>query len=114
MKKKIHKNKKHNHKNKNNNYKNKIINHNDENYNMFNIRESLIPNAGKGVFTTKNYKKGNYVCFYDGIKKEINNSQDFTYSIIDPNDNKTLVGYFDKIRNKYGVGQFINDFCMFS
>ena len=33
------------------------------------VKQSLIKNAGRGVFTTKSYKEGDYVCFYDGEMK---------------------------------------------
>jgi hypothetical protein len=79
---------------------------------MTTIRPSLRINAGNGLFTTRSYKKGEYVCYYDGMEKDIESFKDFTYSITNPFNNKTLVGYNYK-RNNDGVGQFINDYCIF-
>jgi len=77
------------------------------------IKKSKKENAGNGVFTTKSYKKGEYVCFYDGEERNIQSEKDFSYSINNPYDNKVRIGFYDSVRNKDGVGQFINDYCMF-
>ena len=46
------------------------------------LKKSLIKNAGRGVFTTKSYKEGEYVCFYDGEMKSTRvGLDDFTYSM---------------------------------
>tara|TARA_B100000900_G_scaffold286380_1_gene245507 strand:- start:1834 stop:2520 length:687 start_codon:yes stop_codon:yes gene_type:complete len=79
---------------------------------MTTIKPSLRKNAGKGLFTTKSYKKGEYICYYDGIEKKIESFQDYTYSITNPFNNKILIGYNYK-KNNEGVGQFINDYCLF-
>lgn len=34
------------------------------------VRQSLIPNSGRGVFTTRDIKKGEKLCFYDGYLKK--------------------------------------------
>jgi len=79
---------------------------------MTTIKSSLRINAGNGVFTTRSYKKGEYVCYYDGVEKEIESVEDATYSMINPFNDKILIGYKNK-RNNDGVGQFINDYCIF-
>jgi len=77
------------------------------------IKESLIKNAGRGVFATKSYKKGDYICFYDCQIKDIVTLDDFIYSIKNGPNNKTYVGYKD-VRTSDGVGQIINDYSMFT
>ena len=75
---------------------------------MFIIEESIIPNSGRGVFTTKAYKKGDYICFYDGEDVFGEVKHDNTYAISHP----TGGGYRDGFRNiinPEGVGQLIND-----
>ena len=42
---------------------------------MTTIKPSLRKNAGNGLFTTKSYKKGEYICYYDGIEKKIESFQ---------------------------------------
>jgi hypothetical protein len=74
------------------------------------VKQSLIPNAGNGVFTTKKYKKGEYICYYDCEERSISSLSDFIYSI--NINNKTYIGYNKSITNN-GIGQFINDYCMF-
>ena len=76
------------------------------------IKKSLIKNAGNGLFANKSYKKGDYVCFYDGVYKSIESITDFDYSIVNKFNGNILVGY-NTIKKKNGVGQFINDFNMF-
>ena len=79
------------------------------------VKQSLIRNGGRGVFTTKSYKEGEYVCFYDGeIKSTLVVSDDFTHCMENPlNPGTYCVGYKEP-RSKLGVGQFINDACMFT
>jgi len=79
---------------------------------MTTIKLSLIKNAGYGVFATRKYKIGDFVCFYDCEEKKITNEVDFTYSIKVPFNEKQYVGYTE-LREKDGTGQFINDFDMF-
>lgn len=79
---------------------------------MTTIKQSLIKDAGYGVFTTRKYKKGDFVCFYDCEEKEIGSITDFTYSIKLPFNKKNYVG-FSKLRTQDGTGQFINDYSMF-
>jgi SET domain-containing protein len=72
------------------------------------IRQSNINNAGYGVFAKCEYKKGDYICFYDAVEADINTTDDFIYSIKNPFDNKNYIGC-KKIKNKDGIGQYIND-----
>jgi len=80
---------------------------------MTTIKISLIENAGNGLFTTKCFKKGEFICYYDGEEKNIKSEEDFSYSITNPFTKKTLIGY-NYIKNNNGVGQFINDYCSFN
>ena len=75
---------------------------------MTTLKQSNINNAGYGVFTKCKYKKGDYICFYDAIEGDINKIDDFIYSIKNPFDNKNYIGC-KKIKNKDGIGQYIND-----
>lgn len=77
------------------------------------IKESLIKNAGRGVFATKSYKKGDYICFYDCRIKDIETLDDFIYSIKNSLNDKIYVGFKD-IRTSDGVGQIINDYSIFT
>lgn len=79
---------------------------------MTEIRKSTIEPAGNGVFATKNYRKGDFICFYDCEQRNILSTDDFTYSIIHPYDKKVYVG-FNQLRTPNGTGQFINDYAMF-
>ena len=79
---------------------------------MLVIKESLIRNAGLGVFAKKNIKKGQIVCYYDGEDIPMNDNVFDAYTMSHP----TLPGMsrkgYDKPRNNKGVGQFINDGAM--
>ena len=75
---------------------------------MTTLRLSKINNAGYGVFTTKKYNKGEYICFYDAYEGNAKTIDDFIYSIKNPFTNKNYIGN-KKIKNKDGIGQFIND-----
>ncbi len=77
---------------------------------MTSVKQSLILNAGNGVFATRNYKKGEFICYYDCREDVIKSYNEFVYSIIC--NNKSYIGY-SSIRNVNGVGQFINDYCLF-
>ena len=79
---------------------------------MTTIKKSLIQNAGNGLFAIKNYKKDEFICYYDGEEKQIETLNDLTYCITNPFNLRTLVGY-NYVKNENGVGQFINDYCMF-
>jgi hypothetical protein len=74
------------------------------------VKQSLILNAGNGVFTTRNYKKGEFICYYDCIEGMITNHKQFIYSI--KCNDKTYIGY-NTIRDINGIGQFINDYSAF-
>jgi len=75
---------------------------------MTTLKISNINNAGYGVFTTKKYNKGEYICFYDACEGNIKSIDDFIYSIKNPFTNKNYIGS-KKIKNKDGIGQYIND-----
>ena len=75
---------------------------------MTTLKISNINNAGYGVFTTKKYNKGEYICFYDAYEGNIKSIDDFIYSIKNPFTNKNYIGS-KKIKNKDGIGQYIND-----
>lgn len=79
---------------------------------MTEIKQSLLSNAGNGVFATKAYNKGDYICFYDGEDRDPKSLDEFAYSIANPSNGKPFTG-FDHVKNKDGVGQIINDSCMF-
>lgn len=79
---------------------------------MHTIKQSNIPNAGYGVFTTTKYNKGEYICFYDCYRGNIKNIDEFIYSIKNPFTNENYIGC-KKIKHKDGIGQYINDSHMF-
>ena len=79
---------------------------------MATLRSSNINNAGYGVFTTKKYNNGEYICFYDAYEEDIKSIDDFIYSIKNPFTNKNYIGN-KKIKNRNGIGQYINDGCNF-
>ncbi len=81
---------------------------------MTEVKDSLIEFSGRGVFAKKNYKKGDYICYYDGEEKLPQNcsKDEVPYCIDNPLNNKLFVGYkFPKTQT--GIGQLINDFCRF-
>lgn len=77
---------------------------------MTEVRESLIFNAGKGVFSTRSFKKFDVVCTYNAIKKIPVTYKDNMYSIIGPNDEE-YVGIED---TTHGTGQYVNDYANLS
>ena len=79
------------------------------------IAPSTIQGAGRGVFANKNFKRGDYLAFYDGTI--IDNTHEITeqeriYAL--PLDDKThrIIG-FKQPTNKDGVAQLINDYVRF-
>jgi hypothetical protein len=77
------------------------------------ISRSSIPAAGNGIFATRDYEKGEWICFYDGDdipNEEIiceNYSQEYLHDNVNDKGQSRL-GY--KIpRHKYGVAQLVND-----
>ena len=80
--------------------------------NMSVIKQSLIQNAGLGVFAKKNIKKGQIVCYYDGEDIPMNNHVFDAYTMIHPTLPDVCRKGYDKPRNNKGVGQFINDGAM--
>lgn len=74
---------------------------------MTEIKSSLIPQAGRGVFTVREFKKGEKVSFYDGYYKDQKLSEfEQGYSITD--ENRFFVGYFQP-KTSSGNAQIIND-----
>lgn len=74
---------------------------------MTEVRASLISGAGRGVFTTRSFKKGELICFYDGYQpNSINNltsiEKNYRY-----ND---IIGYMVP-RKSNGCAQIINDYA---
>ena len=60
-------------------------------------------------------KKGEYVCFYDGeIKSNRVGGDDFAYNMENPLRAGTRCVGYKEPRSKLGVGQLINDGCMFT
>jgi hypothetical protein len=70
------------------------------------IKPSTIPNAGRGVFVTRDFSVGEYICYYDGYIKK----NPFTITEIEQEYGigESLIGY-PTPRNEEGVGQLIND-----
>ena len=82
---------------------------------MLSINKSHIPNAGRGVFANKDYKKGDYVCFYDGIDKDrkIFSNTNYEFAMANPFVPGFIrFGFKDTIHSE-GIGQIINDSQMF-
>ena len=76
------------------------------------IKTSKIRDAGDGVFVTKDYKEGDYVCFYDGkdVSRTVAENMEQEYVVLD--SGLVRVGYkASQIRSPEGVGQLINDFA---
>lgn len=75
------------------------------------IKQSNKTNGGRGVFATRNIKKGEVVCYYDGKDIDLQDitTKDQPYAMNDPDDkNKTRIGHIEP-RCSYGIGQLIND-----
>lgn len=72
------------------------------------IRSSLIPNAGMGIFATEDIEKGDPICIYDGVEvpKEFVSESDYLQEF--PVNGKTIDG-FRIPRSEWGIGQFAND-----
>ena len=72
-------------------------------------------NAGRGVFANKSFKKGQYVCFYDGKDVEFSKlkKSNFTYSMTHPSKQGYVRLGFPEPKCEDGVGQLINDYCAF-
>ena len=67
---------------------------------MLVIKDSLIKNAGLGVFAKKNIKKGQIVCYYDGEDIPMNNNVLDAYTMLHP----TLPGICRKgYEKKHGI-----------
>ncbi len=72
------------------------------------VRKSNI--HGNGVFATKDIKKGEIICFYDGViitKEEYQETK--SLNIVDTGT--IIVKGYEKEYNPIGVGQFINDYA---
>ena len=76
------------------------------------------PVHGKGVFTTKDIKKGEFVCFYDGDLKAFleliqisrdDGSIENRYWISHPRNPEIILCGYQTPHNNLGIGQLIND-----
>ena len=79
------------------------------------VKDSLIQGAGRGVFANCDFKKGDYVCFYDGedILNKPLNYEEHEYAISDSSiPGITRIG-FKNPKIPDGVGQLINDRVIF-
>jgi hypothetical protein len=78
---------------------------------MTEIKQSTITNAGRGVFATQHFKKGDFICFYDGVHIPAKNTFEYSdshpYKLILP-DGDIIIGY-ENSRTTNGVAQLIND-----
>jgi SET domain-containing protein len=79
------------------------------------VRKSTIPNAGNGVFATEDIKKGEKICYYDGVDVEAHTvnicETDMSYALTKDKEHKyTRLGNPLKT-TAYNVGQFCNDSC---
>jgi len=76
---------------------------------MCEVKQSNIIGAGRGVFTTRDFKKGDLICYYNGIcksNKSILTEDEKCYAI---GFNKlSIVGYKNP-KSPEGIGQLIND-----
>ena len=72
-------------------------------------------NAGRGVFANKSFKKGQYVCFYDGKDVEFSKlkKSNFTYSMTHPSKQGYVRLGFPEPKCDDGLGQLINDYWAF-
>jgi hypothetical protein len=87
------------------------------------VKPSTIPDAGNGVFTLEPVKKGDAVCYYAGTDYPrelaiIRDDGNPYFCYMDPYateslDGKTVRVGYRKARDSKGVGQLINDACMF-
>jgi hypothetical protein len=88
---------------------------------MVELWKSIIPGAGLGVFSTKHFKEGEYICYYDGIVFDPETYQDKDYLELDKHleydyelaypdygSSASIFGYKNP-RTDDGIGQFIND-----
>lgn len=79
---------------------------------MFEVKESTIINAGKGVFTTRSYTAGELVCYYDGYL--VDKDYDVTHDeaiYLQNFGSLRYVGYTTP-KTKTGIAQLINDAFM--
>ena len=73
---------------------------------MLAIKDSLINNAGLGVFAKKNIKRGQVVCYYDGEDMPMNNSVFDSYTMLHP----TLTGICRKgYEEKQGIARVLDN-----
>ena len=72
------------------------------------VRLSLIEGAGNGVFADRNYKRGDFVCFFDGdpIAPEDINADNFSRIVCGPHG--PILGHKNAMREA-GTGQLVND-----
>lgn len=75
-------------------------------------KPSSIPGAGGGIFASKPFKRGNYVCFFDGFDQEtLDEDTDWEYTLHHQHGDGHRVGYKEPY-HPCGVGQLINDAAM--
>lgn len=79
---------------------------------MFEVKESTIVNAGRGVFTTRSYTAGELVCYYDGylVDKDYDVTHDEAIYLQNFGSSR-YVGYTTP-KTKTGIAQLINDAFM--
>lgn len=71
---------------------------------MTEIKQSLLPDAGYGVFVTRDFIRGEYVCFYDGYYKDNETTQlEDKYKLGD-----NFIGH-SSVKHENGTAQLIND-----
>ena len=75
-------------------------------------RLSSIPGAGGGIYASKPFKQGSYVCFYDGFDQEVGDEDtNYEYTLHHQTGDGHRVGYLEP-QHPCGVGQLVNDRAM--
>lgn len=81
-----------------------------ENNDNVEIKQSKIKNAGRGLFATKNFAKGEFICWYFGclIEKDFveNGYYDSDYLLHNPHHSDLIIDAEDE---KSCYGRYIND-----
>ena len=80
-----------------------------ENNDNVEIKKSKIKNSGKGLFATKNFNTGDFICWYMGVLIEkdfvVNGYYDSDYLLANPNSELII----DASDEKSCYGRYIND-----
>jgi len=79
---------------------------------MFELKESTIINAGRGVFTTRAYTEGELVCYYDGYTVEKDYKVTHDEAIYLQNFGSLRYVGYTVPKTKTGIAQLINDAFM--